>query len=116
MSALVTTTSTINDSEHKSHALISYILLAIGLFTAIPLLVGAIWAMFTKTSALGTIYHSHLVNATRVFWWSLFWMIVGALLLVIGVGILVWGVIWAWALYRVINGVAKILADEPYPV
>ncbi|MBL4673720.1 MAG: hypothetical protein JKX81_15790 [Arenicella sp.] len=117
MSALATTTSSIsNSSEYKGHALVSYILLAIGLFTAIPLLFGAIWAMIQKSDAYGTIYHSHLVNVTRVFWWSLFWMIIGAIFIVVGVGFLVWCVTWLWVLYRVVNGLVKVLADEPYPL
>ena len=117
MSALATTTSTSSgSSEYKSHVLVSYILLAIGLFTAIPLLIGAIWAMIKKSGAYGTIYHSHLVNATRVFWWSLFWTISGALLIVVGVGYLIWCAAWLWALYRVVNGLAKVLADESYPL
>ena len=52
MSALATSTSTSSSSsECKSHVLVSYILLAIGLFTAIPLLIGAIWAMIKKSGA-----------------------------------------------------------------
>ncbi|MFQ3245225.1 MAG: putative membrane protein [Arenicella sp.] len=117
MSALATTTSTTSSSsEYKGHALVSYILLAIGLFTAIPLLLGAIWAMIQKKGARGTIYHSHLVNATRIFWWSLFWTIIGAVFIVIGVGYLIWCVTWLWVLYRVVNGLVKALSDEPYPV
>ena len=117
MSALATTTSnTTTSSEYKGHALASYILLAIGLFTAIPLLFGAIWAMIQKSGAYGTIYHSHLVNATRVFWWSLFWTIIGAIFMVVGIGILVWCVTWLWVLYRVVNGLVKVLSDQPYPL
>lgn len=116
MSVLMTSTSTVSSSEHKTHALVSYILLAIGLFTAIPLLFGAVWAMVKKKAAYGTIYHSHLVNATRVFWWSLFWTIIGAFLTVVGIGYLIWCVTWLWVLYRVVNGLVKVLADESYPL
>lgn len=117
MSALITTTSSgIGSSEHKTHALVSYILLAIGLFTAIPLLFGAIWAMIKKKGAYGTLYHSHLVNATRIFWWSLFWTIIGAIFAVIFIGYAIWAVTWLWVLYRLVNGFAKILSDEPYPI
>ena len=116
MSAIITTTSNTGSSEYKTHALVSYILLAIGLFTAIPLLFGAIWAMIQKKGALGTIYHSHLVNATRIFWWSLFWTIVGAILVVVVIGYAVWAVAWLWVLYRIVDGLVKILSDEPYPI
>jgi uncharacterized membrane protein len=116
MSALITTTSNIGSSEYKTHALVSYILLAIGLFTAIPLLFGAIWAMIQKKGALGSIYHSHLVNATRVFWWSLFWTIIGAIFALVFIGYAIWAVTWLWVLYRVVDGLAKILSDQPYPL
>jgi len=112
----LTTAASASSNEYKTHALIAYILLTIGLFTAIPLLFGAIWAMINKGSARGTLYHSHLVNVTRVFWWSLFWTIIGALFIVVGIGFVIWCVTWLWALYRVVNGLAKILADELYPV
>lgn len=116
MSAAITTTSTNRSGEYKTHALVSYILLAIGLFTAIPLLFGAVWAMITKKAALGTVYHSHLVNATRVFWWSLLWTIIGVVLIPIVIGFAIWAITWLWVLYRVVDGLAKILSDEPYPV
>jgi len=120
MSALIATNSstnaTNNSGEYKTHALISYILLALGLFSAIPLLFGAVWAMIQKKGAYGTIYHSHLVNATRVFWWSLFWCIVGAIFAVAGIGFLIWAITWLWVLYRVVDGLVKILDDQPYPI
>jgi len=78
-------------------------------------------AIITTTSTTGssneyTIYHSHLVNATRVFWWSLFWTIIGAILIPVAIGFAVWAVAWLWVLYRLVDGLAKILSDVPYPV
>ena len=120
MNAVITTSSmrgsSVSNKEYKAHVLISYVLLAVGLFTAIPLLIGAIWAMIKKNGALGSIYHSHLVNVTRVFWWSLFWTIIGAILSLVIIGYAIFPVIWLWALYRVINGLVKVLADEAYPI
>ena len=105
-----------NPKEYKAHALISYILLSIGLFTGIPLLIGAIWAMIKKNGAIGSIYHSHLVNATRIFWWSLFWTILGATLTPFIIGFAILAIAWVWALYRTIDGLAKTLIDEPFPI
>jgi uncharacterized membrane protein len=113
MSAVINTSSLVG-SEYKTHALLSYILLALGLFTAIPLLLGAIWAMIKKKGSLGSIYHSHLVNATRVFWWSLLWLIIGGILTYVLVGFAILGIAWLWGTYRVMNGLVKILADQPY--
>jgi len=100
----------------KTHALIAYFLLAIGLFTGIPMLFGGVWAMFTRRRALGSVYHSHYTNAIRTFWWTLFWTVIGVILILALVGYLILGAVWIWALYRLINGFAKIIADEPYPV
>jgi len=115
MSAVINTSSAVS-SEYKTHALVSYILMGIGVFTAIPLLFGAIWAMIQKKGAFGTIYHSHLVNATRTFWWSLVWLIVGWLLAPVVIGFAILGLAWLWSIYRILNGFIKILADEPYPL
>lgn len=108
--------STANEGNAKSHALIAYVLLGIGLFTGIPILFAAIWAMFKRRDARGTIYHSHYTNTIRVFWWTVFWSIVGIILLVALVGWGILSILWLWALYRLVNGVAKILADQPYPL
>lgn len=105
-----------SSGDQKSHALISYILMIIGLFTAIPLFIGAIWAMFTHSSAKGSIYHSHYTNAIRTFWWSLFWCIVGGIVMLMAIGWIVWGIVWLWVLYRTVYGLAKLVADEPYPL
>ena len=106
----------ISDSQRRENALIAYILLIIGLFTGIPILFAAIWAMVKKNSSYGTLYYSHLVNTTRVFWWSLFWTIVGCLTLFIGVGFLVLAATWIWAFYRTVTGLAKVLGDQAYPL
>lgn len=106
----------IDSGEAKTHALISYILLAVGLFTAIPILFGGVWAMIKRSSARGTIYHSHYTNAIRTFWWTIFWTVVGCILVFVAIGWLILGAAWLWALYRVVNGFAKITSDEAYPL
>ncbi len=108
--------TTIENSDTKTHAIVSYVLLTLGLFTGIPMLFGGIWAMVKRSDALGTIYHSHFTNAIRTFWWTLFWTIVGFMLIVVGVGYLILCGAWLWALYRLVNGFAKITSDVAYPL
>ena len=105
-----------HQGEAKNHALISYVLLGVGLFTAIPILIGAIWAMVKRGDARGTVYHSHYTNVIRVFWWSLLWTVIGFILVFVLIGYAVFAIAWLWALYRLINGAAKILSDRPYPL
>lgn len=97
--------------------MVAYFLITIGLLTAIPILVGAVWAMVKKNSAGGTIYHSHYVNATRTFWWSILWTVIGCILLAAaGLGAIILGVTWLWVLYRMIRGFAIITSDDAYPL
>ena len=70
--SVVISGSIVNESEHRTNALIAYVLMGVGLFTGIPIIIGAIWAMIKKKNAYGSLFHSHLVNATRTFWWSFF--------------------------------------------
>jgi len=105
-----------HDSDSKTHAIIAYMLIITGLFTAIPMIIGAIWAMVKKSNAQGTIYHSHYCNATRTFWWTLFWTVLGCVLAGIGIGLLMLAGVWVWAFYRMVNGFAKITSDQPYPL
>ena len=108
--------SAVNNSDAKTHAMVAYILMIIGLFSAIPIFLGAIWAMVKKKSARGSLYHSHYVNATRTFWWSLFWTVVGCITIPVGIGFLILGITWLWVLYRLIRGMATITSDEVYPL
>jgi len=112
----VASATVITKSEAKSHAIVAYALMGIGLFTAVPILIGAVWAMVKRRDALGTIYHSHYTNAIRTFWWALFWWILGGITLFMGIGWLILATAWLWTLYRIVNGFGKILADETYPI
>lgn len=98
----------------KRHVLISYSLMVIGLFTAIPMVLGAVWAFVKRKNYVGTVFHSHYSNAVRVFWWSVVWTIVGAILSSIVIGYAILAIAWLWALYRLVNGMAKAIEDQPY--
>ncbi len=104
------------ESSAKTHALIAYMLLILGLFTAIPMLFGGVWAMVKRKAASGTVFHSHYTNAIRTFWWTLAWTVFGFIMIPVLVGYAILCAVWLWALYRLINGMARIVSDEPYPL
>ena len=108
--------SVVNDSEHRTNALIAYVLMGVGLFTAVPIFIGAIWAMLKKKEAYGSVFYSHMVNATRIFWWSLFWGFIGAITTPIIIGIPIICVVWIWVAYRLLNGLSKLLSEQTYPL
>ncbi|MFT7528482.1 MAG: putative membrane protein, partial [Arenicella sp.] len=49
-------------------------------------------------------------------WYTVAWTIVGAILIFAVVGYAIFALVWLWALYRLINGLVKIAADEAYPL
>jgi uncharacterized membrane protein len=98
----------------RSWALLIYGLYLAALFTALPLLVGGIVALLKRETARGTVYESHLDNQVTVFWVSLLFGILGWMLLVVGIGGLVWGVLWVWVLWRSSRGLWRALDGRPY--
>jgi len=82
-----------------------YILQAVGLIVAFTPLVGVIINHVKLADVRGTVYESHFRWQIRTFWWGLFWIIAGSLLLpVMGVGFAVLTGATIWFLYRVVRG------------
>jgi uncharacterized membrane protein len=56
----------------------------------------------------------------RAFWWYLAWSVVAWVLAVTIIGIplamLVWGIAWLWAAYRIIRGFLDLNSNRPMPV
>lgn len=102
------------ETQAKNHALISYGLMALGVFTGIFWLVGAIWAMVKKSDAVGTRYEDHYENMTKTFWGVLIFSIIGFLTSLIFIGYFILFATWIWSIYRLVKGIARILSDQPY--
>ncbi|QOY96411.1 hypothetical protein IM543_11660 [Massilia sp. UMI-21] len=67
----------------------------------------------------GTIVYSHHSWMIRSFWWYLAWSIVAWVIAVTIIGIpvalLVWGVAWLWAAYRIIRGFLDLNSNRAMP-
>jgi uncharacterized membrane protein len=89
---------------------ITYALYALGLFTGIFAVAGLIVAYIKRDDAAGTYIASHYSWLIRTFWWSLLWIAIVCLFVVltIGIGMIVawipWVIVWIWGVYRVIKG------------
>lgn len=81
-------------------------LLSMGVLSVIALIVNYV----KRDDAEGTIYASHMNWMIRTFWWTLFWVVVSflpiLLLTVISFGLLSWLFVVPviWYLYRMIKG------------
>jgi uncharacterized membrane protein len=102
------------DDEAKTHALIAYALMLAGLLTLVFWFFGGIWAIVKKSDTKGSRFSDHYNNLISTFWCGIFWAIVGGLLSLIFVGYIILGILWFWAVYRLIKGLAKLTSNRPY--
>lgn len=102
------------DDEAKTHALIAYALMLAGLLTVVFWFFGGIWAMVKRSDVEGSRFSDHYDNLITVFWWGIFWAVLGGLLSLILVGYIILGALWIWAVYRLIKGLAKITSNRPF--
>lgn len=100
----------------KNNALIAYILMALGIFTGIFWIIGAIWAMVKKEEAIGTAFHDHYSNIIKTFWWGLLWTVIGVALWVFFIGGFILLVTWIWSIYRIIKGLARLTSNKSYAI
>jgi|TARA_R110001599_G_scaffold63592_1_gene177112 uncharacterized membrane protein len=102
------------DDEAKTHALIAYALMLTGLLTVVFWLVGGIWAMVKKSDTEGSRFADHYNNLISTFWWAIFWAVLGGILSLFFIGYIMLGILWLWALYRLIKGLAKLTSNRAY--
>jgi uncharacterized membrane protein len=84
---------------------------------------GLIVAYVKRGDAQGTWVASHFTWLIRTFWYSLFWGVVGGVvLLVLGIiligipiALLIWAVASIWVIYRVIRGYLAFKESRPMP-
>jgi uncharacterized membrane protein len=104
--------------------LLDYLLHIAGLlFSAGLLSILALFINYAKRGdARGTIYESHMTWMIRTFWWTVFWVIVSflpiLLLAAVTLGLLsfLFVIPLIWFLYRMVVGLLRLLDDRPMPV
>ncbi len=107
------------EQEQRLHTLthILYALYAMGYLTAGMSAIAAIIINYIKREdAEGTPYAPHFKWQIRTFWWSLAWMILGLMLVLVAVGVIVLWVSAIWMLYRIIKGWLYLYDNKPLPI
>jgi len=115
------------DDAAKTHALIAYGLMVVGMFTGIFWIAGAIWAIVKREEAKGTIYEDHYSNIINTFWWMLGLLIVGYILISASLSlslslsiyvsvtcVITLLAVWILSAYKIIKGLAKITSNKAY--
>jgi uncharacterized membrane protein len=115
-------------SEDRLMPAAAYGLYFVGLFTALPIIVGAILAYVMRGKS-GPMAQSHYTYLIGTFWGAVFWSIVGAALIVIGIplaiiaigipiaaaGWAMFGIVYCWILLRLVVGSIHLLRGEAHP-
>jgi uncharacterized membrane protein len=98
----------------KNVTMVVYVLQALSLLWGVTAIAGVIVNYVKRDDARGTVYESHFDWQIRTFWWMVVWGVVGfVLIFALGLGFIVLGVAWLWAIYRVVKGWLKLTEAKP---
>lgn len=101
-----------NPQKHSGMMTVAYLLFGLGLVTAYSTaIIGLVLAYLKRDDVQGTYLASHCSWLIGVFWWGLFWNVVGWATFWFGLGFIVWGIVWIWTAYKLLKGFLKLHAD-----
>ena len=99
----------------KTLSHVTYALYALSLFSGITAIVAIVLNYIKLDDAKGTWLESHFRWQIRTFWWSVVWLVLGALTWLILVGWVVLGVACVWFIYRIAKGWLNLNDGKPMP-
>lgn len=80
----------------------------------VPAVIGAIINHVKLRDFRGLVYESHFRWQLRTFWWTLFWSVVGGVLIQMGpIGALILIAVFLWYLYRIVRGFIAWAEERP---
>jgi uncharacterized membrane protein len=93
---------------------IAGLLLSVGILSVVALIINYV----KRPAARGTIFESHFTWQIRTFWWTLFWIVILAVpvLLTLGIFSFLFFIPAIWYLYRMIKGLIYLNERKPMPV
>jgi len=120
--------ASVTTTEDRLMPAAAYGLYFVGLFTALPILLGAILAYLVRGSA-GPAMRTHYTFLIRTFWGAVGWSILGGLLIFIGIplsvvlvgapiimlGWAILGIVYLWILLRLVVGAIYLLRGDAHP-
>jgi uncharacterized membrane protein len=99
--------------------LVTAALIVTAFLTGWPSIIAVILNYVKRSDVRGTWLDSHFSWQIRTFWWSLLWVLIGAVLFVTLIGIPIAYVLWVatgiWVLYRIIRGWMALSSQRPMP-
>lgn len=106
--------TTESGTDPRTWAMIVWGLYIASYFTAfVTMIVGLVIAYVKRGELADTPFESHMTSAIRTFWISLAGFILGALLLIVGIGFIIWAALAVWHIFRVIRGMMRAIDGRP---
>lgn len=93
-----------NLSSLNKITMVVYILQAVSMLTALPMIVGVIINYVKLDDARDTWFESHFRWQLRTFWFGLLFYIIAFMLHIILIGFIIGGITWLWQVYRITKG------------
>ena len=115
MNDVVETTADHGTEPERSTLLIAYILHALGPFTFLTAIAGVIVNHLKVNDTDSGFIRSHHRWLLRTFWFGLLWSVIATVLMVIGIGFIIYGVVVIWYIYRIVRGLLAFSERKPLP-
>ena len=100
-------------TDLRQYTMIIYILYIAAILVGITSIVGVIMAYVKRDDFAGTDYEDHITYLIRTFWISLIGYLIGAVLSIVGIGIIIIIAVGIWYIYRSIAGFIKFNDNKP---
>lgn len=101
--------------SHKNLALVGYALQALGLVTGVAAIAGLILNYLKRSEVQGSYIASHFTWQIKTFWFSLLGLFIGAVLAIIGIGVLIMFATGIWYIYRIVKGWLALNESKELP-
>lgn len=98
------------------NVMIGWVLYAGGLFTGILFIAVFVWALIKKDPENSEFERTHYKAMTSMLLWSLGLCILGMITYIFIIGIFIILGVYAWNIFRIINGLIKATDRKPYPI
>ena len=93
--------------DDRGKAAAVWVLYLVALFTGLTLIVGAVLAYVFRGSASPWL-RTHYDRQIKLFWWGVFWVVIGVLTIPILIGFAILGLSWLWVLVRSVQGLLRV--------
>lgn len=103
--------------SERNVVIAAYILHALGVLTAGVIAVIAVIVSHLKVNDTQSAFiREHHRWLLRTFWWGLFWWLVCAALTIVFIGLIGYGILAVWWIYRIVRGLLAFSERKPLPL